>query len=110
MTDNAVLVEGLKKLSRDVAELAALLENSDASAKKTATHGKETAPAAEQEMPARTYTYEEVRAILAEKARSGYRAEVKALITAHGAEQLSDIKDPAVYTAIAAEAEALGNA
>ena len=42
----------------------------------------------------KTATLEEVRVLLAEKARSGYRAEVKALLTAHGANQLSDISDP----------------
>ncbi len=42
----------------------------------------------------KTASLEEVRGLLAEKARSGYRAEVKALLTAHGVNQLSDISDP----------------
>ena len=37
-------------------------------------------------------TKEDVRLVLAEKSRSGYRAEVKALLTAHGAEKLSDMR------------------
>ena len=49
-----------------------------------------------------------MRAVLAEKARMGYRVEVRTLITKHGAEQLSDIKDPAVYGEILTEAEELG--
>ena len=45
------------------------------------------APAAES-LPPRAL--EEVRALLAEKSRKGYRAEVKALLTANGLEKLSD--------------------
>lgn len=91
-TDKQALIDGLKKLSEDVAELAALLESSDA-------------PAA----PAKAYSYEEARAILAEKARVGFRAEVRALLTAHSIRQLSDVKDPGELAAIVAEAEGIGN-
>ena len=95
------IIEGLKKLSEDIAELAAVLEKEQT----------ETVPAEtpEREQPAKTCTYEEARAILAEKSRTGFRAEVKALLTAHGAKQLSDITDPAVYAAIVADAEKIGN-
>lgn len=95
------IIEGLRKLSADIEELAAALESEQT----------ETAPAKvpEQEQPAKVYTYEETRAILAEKSRTGFRAKVKALLTAHGVEQLSDITDPAVYAAIIAEAEEIGN-
>ena len=54
---------------------------------------------------AHTYTYEEARAVLAEKSRTGFRAEVKAILTRHGVTQLSDVKDPKVLAAIVAEAE-----
>ena len=54
------------------------------------------------------YAYEEVRAILAEKSRTGFRAEVKALLTKHGVTQLSDVKEPEVFAAIVAEAEGIG--
>ena len=46
-------------------------------------------------------TLEEARAVLADKARKGFRSEVKALLTAHGAKQLSDITDPAELGALA---------
>ena len=52
---------------------------------------------------------EEARAILAEKSRTGFRAEVKALLSAHGVRQLSDVTDPAQLSAIVAEAEVIGN-
>ena len=50
-----------------------------------------------------------MRAILAEKSRTGFRAEVKALLTAHGVKQLSDVKNPDEFAAIVAEAEVIGN-
>ncbi len=61
-----------------------------------------------KEEPARTATLEQVRPLLAEKARAGYRAEVKALLMKHGAEKLSDISDPKVLGEILKEAEMLG--
>lgn len=70
----------------------------------------ETTPEPKQNPPEmKTCTYEEARAVLAEKARTGFRAEVKAILTAHGLKQLSDAKDPELYAAIVAEAEAVGN-
>ena len=103
--DKQVLIDGLKMLSADVAELAALLEGTEAPAKKQDVPAEEEAPA-----PAKVYTYEEVRAILAEKSRTGFRAEVKALLTAHGVKQLSDVKTPEEFATIVAEAEVIGNA
>ena len=93
--DKKVLIDGLKKLSADMADLAAQLEGADA----------------QQDVPAQkpTYTYEDVRAILAEKSRTGFRAEVKAILTAHGVKQLSDVKDPSEFAAIVADAEGIGN-
>jgi hypothetical protein len=108
--DKAVLIDGLKKLSQDIADIAAVLEGAD-----TAPAKKQEAPAPEQEQeqtaePTKTVTYEEVRAILAEKSRTGFRAEVKALLTAHGADKLSAITDPEELAAIAKEAEVIGSA
>ena len=92
--EKELLITGLKKLSSDMAELAAALES------------KETQ---KKEEPTRIYTYEEVRGILAEKARTGFRAEVKAILTAHDLKQLSDVRDQETLAAIVAEAEVLGN-
>lgn len=101
--DKQVLIEGLKKLSADVADIAAALESTEAPEK------TQEAPAPMEEAPAKEYTYEEARAILAQKARTGFRAEVKAILTAHGVKQLSDVKDGHLLDAIVAEAEVLGN-
>ena len=107
--DKQVLIEGLKKLSADVADLAAKLEGSEAPAKTQDAPVKDTTPMPEKEAPAKVYTYEETRAILAEKSRTGFRAEVKAILTAHGVKQLSEVKDPEELAAIVAEAEVIGN-
>ena len=51
-------------------------------------------------------TLEEVRAVLAEKSRSGHTEEVRELLAKHGADKLSEI-DPAEYAALLSEAEVL---
>ena len=53
-------------------------------------------------------TLEQVRAVLAEKSRGGYTAQVRELLVKHGAAKLSDI-GPAEYPALMADAEELGN-
>ena len=57
---------------------------------------------------AATITLEDVRKVLAEKSRAGFTDEVKAIITKHGAEKLSDI-DPSEYESVISETEVLGN-
>ena len=54
-------------------------------------------------------TLEDVRAVLADKARKGHRAEVKELLTKHGATKLSDI-DPSEYEALMKEAGGITDA
>ena len=67
---------------------------------------EETAPEAPAE---KQPTLEEVRAILAEKARAGFTSEVRELLGRYGANRLS-AADPKHYAAIVKEAEVLGNA
>lgn len=64
----------------------------------------EVAPA-----PEKTLSLEEVRAILAEKSRDGFTAQIRDLLQKYGAGRLSEI-DPANYMALVADAEVLGNA
>ena len=56
----------------------------------------------------KTYTLEDVRAVLAEKSRAGHTEEVKALITKYGAERLSAV-DPSNYAALMADAEGIAD-
>ena len=103
--EKQVLIAGLKKLATDVADLATMLEGAQAPEKTQEAPAKEP----DQEAPAKEYTYEEARAILAEKVRSGFRAEVKAILNAHGIRLLSEVEDARVLDAIVAEAEVIGN-
>lgn len=76
-----------------------------ATAKKEAVK-KNGQPAVKAEPEEKPLTLEEVRAVLAEKSRAGHTAEVKALLTKHGAEKLSEV-DPTEYPALLADAEVL---
>lgn len=62
---------------------------------------------AESKPEPRTYTIEEVRAVLLEKRKAGYKDEIKTLLVRHGAERLTDI-DPGEYAAMMREAEDIG--
>ena len=54
-------------------------------------------------------TFETVRAILADKSRNGFTAQIRTLLEKYGASKLSEIA-PEHYEAILAEAEVIGNA
>ena len=68
----------------------------------------DTEDAAPVEATEPALTLEQVRAILAEKSRSGFTAQVRDLLLKYGAKKLSEI-DPANYKALVADAEVLGN-
>ena len=53
-------------------------------------------------------TLEQVRAVLADKSRMGFTAEIRTLLQKYGAPKLSGI-DPVHYKALVAEAEVLGD-
>ena len=58
--------------------------------------------------PEKTYSLEEVRAILAEKSRDGFTAQIRDLLQKYGAIKLSEV-DPTRYGGLVADAEVLGN-
>lgn len=64
----------------------------------------ETPPKAEKPL-----TLENVRAVLAEKSRLGFTAEVRALLEKYGADRLSAV-NPEEYPSLMKEAEVIGNA
>ena len=109
--DKMVLIDGLMKLSADLAEIAERLGDAKAPATASETPAETAAPKPEPvSEPEKTYTYEEVRAVLAEKAGAGFREEVKALLASYGMKKLSDaIGQPEVYTVMMMEAEGIGN-
>ena len=53
-------------------------------------------------------TLEQVRAVLADKSRMGFTAEIRTLLQKYGAAKLSGI-DPVHYMALVADAEVLGD-
>ena len=89
---------------RDMA--AAINEIADRLFSVFSSKAEEAAPEAPAEKPP---TLEEVRAILAEKARAGFTSEVRELLGRYGVDRLS-AADPKHYAAIVKEAEVLGNA
>lgn len=58
--------------------------------------------------PEKTYSLEEVRAILAEKSRDGFTAQIRDLLQKYGATKLSEV-GPTRYGGLVADAEVLGN-
>ena len=109
--DKTALVEGLKKLSKDFADLAAALEGPDSKAKAQDAPAKEPAaePAPAPEEAPKPVTFEELRGYLAEKARSGFRAEVKAMLAKYGVEKLSEVDDPDTWAVMMEEAREIGH-
>lgn len=126
----AVLIDGLRRLSALTAEIADTLAGKEAPVNnqtadviepeaevpqaETETQLEQPAEtvsdvSTEEVPPAKVYSFEEVRGILADKARAGFREEIKALLNSHGAKQLSEITDPTVLATLVAEAEAFGN-
>lgn len=69
----------------------------------TADEAPDAATPAESQL-----TLEQVRAILADKSRMGFTAEIRTLLQKYGAAKLSRI-DPVHYKALVADAEVLGN-
>jgi len=112
----SMLVEELRKcgetlvgLSEGLADLFSGSAEEKQPAKKTAAK-KKAAEEPKSEVPEeKALTLEDVRAVCADKSRSGFTAEVKAILNKHGVEKLSEV-NPAEYKALLAEVEVLGNA
>ena len=68
--------------------------------------GQEEAEPAPVEEPA--MTFEEVRAILADKSRDGFTAQIRELLQKYGGSKLSEL-DPSCYKALVADAEGLSH-
>lgn len=86
----------------DVAEaLKALFTENDNDQPKQDEHAEVSA------QPAQHFSLEDVRSVLLQKTRAGFKDAVKELLRTHGAERLPDI-DPAEYSVIMTEAEAIG--
>lgn len=97
ITAGQKMIEAATALREMLSETAAPKKVTEAPAKKVAT-----------EPEVKTYTFQEVRGIMASLSGKGKKAEAKALITKYGASRLSEVKE-ADYAALVAEAEVILN-
>ena len=66
----------------------------------------EALPETEAAAPEKVYSFTDVRALLADKSRTGHTAAVRELLRKYGARKLSELA-PENYAAVVAEAEVL---
>ena len=99
MGDMAATIEELRTAAATIKDVADWLAET--------FNGADDANSATPVEPA--LTLEQVRAVLADKSRMGFTAEVRALLQKYGATKLSGI-DPANYKALLADAEVLTDA
>ena len=95
ITAGQKMIEAATALREMLSETAAPKKVTEAPAKKVAT-----------EPEVKTYTFQEVRGIMASLSGKGKKAEAKALLTKYGASRLSEVKE-ADYAALVAEAEVI---
>lgn len=103
--------EALIGISEELTDMFSGSDEEKQPAKKAASKKKqaEEPKPDPQEKEEKPLTLQDVRAVCADKSRKGFTAEVKAILTKHGADKLSEV-DPAEYKALLAEVEVLGNA
>ena len=100
MSEMAATIEKLRSAAAAINEAASWL------AEQFSGNDESEAPAPVIEPP---LTLEAVRAVLANKSRAGYTAQIRSLLQKYGADKLSGV-DPANYKALLADAEELNNA
>lgn len=97
------LIEELNRCGNTLIDISEELKNlfsgSEEDSRKTEAKTKTAEKASKEE---KTISLEDVRAVMADKSRKGYTAEVKALLTKRGVNKLSDI-NPKDYAALLAE-------
>lgn len=101
--------EALIGISEGMTDMFSGTAEEKATAKKAVSKKNAVEEAKQEVMKEKQLSLEEIRAVLADKSRKGFTAEVKAILTKHGADKLSEV-DPAEYKALLAEVEVLGNA
>lgn len=116
VSELSMLVDELKKcgealigISEGLADMFSGTEEEKPPAKKAVPKKKAAEEPKTEPQKEKPLTLEDVRAVCADKSRKGFTAEVKAILTKHGADKLSEV-DPAEYKALLAEVEVLGNA
>ena len=100
MSDMAATIEELRNAAVTITDVANWLTEMFST---TADEAPDAAAPAEPQL-----TLEQVRAVLADKSRMCFTAEIRSLLQKYGAAKLSGI-DPVHYEALVAEAEVLGD-
>ncbi|MEG0094784.1 MAG: DNA ligase [Erysipelotrichaceae bacterium] len=110
----SMLVDELKKcgetligISEGIADLFSGADKEKPPEKKTPPNKNPLEEPNLEQQEEKPLTLEEVRAVCADKSRKGFTAEVKAILTKHGADKLSEV-DPAEYKALLAEVTRVG--
>lgn len=99
------MIEAGQKMIEAANALKEMFSNTASSEEATTPIKKEEpAPAP----AAKTYTFQEVRGIMASLAGKGKKAEAKSLLTKYGATRLSEVKE-ADYAALVSDAEVIAN-
>lgn len=101
------VVQDLRSLADSVQAVADAMMRSDApddTGQDAAVQAPAPAEPKEKPIPLET-----VRALLGQRSREGYTAEVRSLLQKYGADKLSGV-DPKYYPALMKDAEVLGNA
>ncbi len=99
MSDMAMTIEELRSAAAAINEAAKWLTEQFGS----------NAPIPEPAPTEPVLTLEAVRAVLADKSRAGFTAQIRSLLQKYGADKLSGI-DPANYKALLADVEGLNDA
>ena len=99
MSDMAMTIEELRSAAAAINEAANWLAEQFSTNK----------PAPEPTPTEPVLTLEAVRAVLANKSRAGFTAQIRSLLQKYGTDKLSGV-DPANYKALLADAEELNNA
>lgn len=100
MSELAATIEELRSAAAAISDAADWLSEKFSGKPQT-----EDAPASP---PEPKLTLEQVRAVLADKSRAGFTAQIRSLLQKHGAAKLSEI-DPSQYADLLKEAEGLEN-
>ncbi|MBW4847909.1 MAG: hypothetical protein KZY87_20305 [Lachnospiraceae bacterium] len=116
VSELSMLVEELHKcgealigISEGLADMFSSADEEKPTAKKSAPKKKAAEEPKPEVLEEKALTLEDVRAVCADKSRKGFTAEVKAILTKHGADKLSEV-DPTEYKVLLEEVEVLGNA
>lgn len=102
------VIENFKNMAESLQAVADALASTETKVERIAAHSEEPKDLLQETKVEAAPSLEQVRAVLADKSRMGFTAEIRTLLQKYGAPKLSVI-DPIHYKALVAEAEVLGD-